>query len=120
MFWLCDQGMLPKRFLRLKKYPSLPLCPSCLFGTLKKRSWQTKSRNDLDGKHIWRKEENKPGDCVSVDQMVSHYPDLVASIFGRYTRDHITCVTVFKDHATDTSFRIYGHLQTWEVHFKLR
>ena len=109
MFRLCERGMLPKRFLRLKKYPALPLCPSCLFGTVKKRAWRSKSKKDSKGKHIRRKDEDKPGDRVSVDQMVSRHPGLVPRITGRHTRDRITCVTVFKDHATDVS---YSHLQT--------
>ncbi|MEY3108605.1 MAG: hypothetical protein RL730_956, partial [Actinomycetota bacterium] len=43
----------------------------------------------------------RPGDCVSVDQMVSAQPGLLPQEKGKLTRARIWGCTVFVDHATD-------------------
>jgi hypothetical protein len=62
-----------------------------------------------------------PGDVVSVDQLVSSTPGLVACLYGgRPTTEHYLGSTVFVDHASDFSY-IYHHtalISTQTVHAK--
>ena len=105
MFRLSELGYLPKKFLVLKPFRKQILCPSCLFGSAKRRSWRTRSKYN----GIRKEKQNFPGAKVSIDQMVSAHPGLVPRLSGRHTNERITCVTVYKDHYTDYS---YSHLQT--------
>eukprot|EP00977_Amphora_coffeiformis_P029403 scaffold40460_cov550-Amphora_coffeaeformis.AAC.1 len=50
----------------------------------------------------------KPGEVVSVDQMKSSVPGLIAQMAGIPTKQRYTVATVFVDHATDFS---YVHFQ---------
>ena len=102
MFSLCRNGYLPKKFLRLKS--SDLICPSCILGNQKRRPWRVRNQSSS----IRKPSETKPGDRVSIDQMISHQPGLVPRYSGRHTRDRITCVTCFKDHVSDFS---YSYLQ---------
>ena len=105
MFRLSEHGYLPKKFLDLKRLSKRILCPSCIFGSAKRRSWRTKGKP----KNIRKSSEINPGDKVSVDQMISIHPGLVPRLSGKHTRERISCATCYKDHATGYS---YSHLQT--------
>ena len=99
---LAQQGIIPRRLAALKDKP--PVCVSCLFGKAHKRPWRNKSKQSNP---IRSKDQTKPGDCVSTDQIVSAQPGLVPQMSGFLTSDRIWGVTVFVDHATDWT---YGHL----------
>ena len=49
-----------------------------------------------------------PGDTVSVDQLISQTPGLIAQMSGILTTQRYTCVTVFVDHYSNLG---YVHLQ---------
>ena len=105
MFKLCENGYFPKRFLQLKRDGVKLICPSCVFGKCRRRSWRTRGqpgsiRSDL---------ETKPGDRVSIDHIISAQPGQVPRMDGRHTRDRITAGCVFFDHVSGHS---YTHLQT--------
>jgi hypothetical protein len=51
---------------------------------------------------------NGPGDCVSIDQLESSVPSLIAQLRGFLTRKRYTTATVFIDHYSRLS---YIHLQ---------
>ena len=108
MFILADKGVLPKKFRKIKSYLKKPLCPSCLFGQVKRRPWRHKIGNKA-AKHIRKHNEIKVGDKVSIDQMSSAHPGLVPTITGRHTRERITGLTCYID---NFSRRSYSHLQT--------
>ena len=65
MFHLCENGVLPKKFLRLKG--QLLLCPSCVISKMKRKPCIFKG----DDNHIRKPSEAFPGGCVSIDHMES-------------------------------------------------
>lgn len=99
MYKLARANVLPKKFLRYKN--SAPFCASCAFGKGHRRQWRFKGK-----KHgtIRKLSDNKPGNGVSVEQLVSAQPGLVPQISGRLTSSHIHCVTIFVDHFSSFVF----------------
>lgn len=98
---MASLGYLPKRLSRCR----VPLCTSCLFGKATKRPWRTKtSKAKADLENI-----TKPGQCVSVDQLESTVPGLVAQLKGIPTKKRYGAATVFVDHHSGLS---YVHLQS--------
>ena len=61
-----------------------------------RRPWRTKKKNK-------RKigQANKPGQCVSVDQLQSTLPGFMAQIKGKLTHHRYTYATIFVDHYSD-------------------
>jgi hypothetical protein len=80
---MATRGLLPKRLANCR----IPMFQACINVRMTKRPWR--------GKKI--KNENKlltitaPGDCVSVDQMESTTPGLIAQIKGIPTNSKIPC-----------------------------
>jgi hypothetical protein len=83
-------GIIPKRLATC----DIPLCPSCLYGKMSRRRWWTGKEYRLI------LPATKPGQVVSVDQMDSSTPGLIAQLKGIPAR--------FVDHATNHTF---VHLQ---------
>jgi hypothetical protein len=96
---LATEGALPRRLARC----NVPICTSCMYGKLTKKPWRTKG----DITQI-RDEATIPGEIVSVDQMISSTPGLVAQLKGIPTRQQFKVATVFVDHVSDYT---YVHLQ---------
>jgi Reverse transcriptase (RNA-dependent DNA polymerase)/GAG-pre-integrase domain len=97
---MANQGFLPKYLAECK----VPLCTSCLYGKATRRPWRTKgATNDNDQYTITR-----PGECVSIDQLESTTPGLIAQLRGIPTTLRYKVATVFVDHATRYG---YVHLQ---------
>ena len=46
----------------------------------------------------------KPGECISVDQLISKTPGLIAQVKGWLTRRRYSAATVFADHASGLSY----------------
>jgi Reverse transcriptase (RNA-dependent DNA polymerase) len=93
-------GTIPRRLARCP----VPICTACLFGKATRKPWRGKHTSDGKG----YKPVDKPGQVVSVDQMVSPTKGFVAQMTGILTTKRYTCAMVFVDHATDLS---YIHLQ---------
>ena len=66
---LATDRKISKRILQVDKPP---VCLSCLFGKAHKRQWRTKGGN----KKI-KKEGVKPGEDISIDQVVMSHPGIV-------------------------------------------
>ena len=68
-------GILPKKFACLRNWKYL--CPSCLLAMQRKRYWLSKSKikGTLRPSSI-----KKPGDCVSIDHLISAQPGLIPRI----------------------------------------
>jgi Reverse transcriptase (RNA-dependent DNA polymerase) len=98
---LATTGQLPKRLTKVRD----PKCASCMYGLATRRPWRTKATPTA----IHMTEISKPGDCVSVDQMISPVPGLVAQTKGYPTKDRYNAATIFVDHYSDIT---YCHLQT--------
>ena len=102
---LVQNDVLPSKFRKLKGKPIL--CPSCMFGRMKKRAWRSKGAQNI--KHIRKESENYPGAKVSTDQLVVAQPGLVPRLSGRHSTSRICGATGFLDHNTGYS---YSSMQT--------
>jgi hypothetical protein len=98
---LAGMGVLPKRLLACK----IPICTSCLYGKATRRPWRSKTPNNVDETV---RTVTRSGDCVSVDQLESSTPGLVAQLKGRPTIKRYKAATIFLDHFSGLS---YVHLQ---------
>ena len=97
---MARMGILPKCLATCQ----VPLCTSCLFGKATKRPWRGKTPiNKMEKETI-----THPGQCVSVDQLESSTPGLIAQMRGIPTKARYKVATVFVDHFSGLS---YVHLQ---------
>jgi hypothetical protein len=95
------QGLLPKRPSKCK----IPICPSCFYGRLSRKPWRTsKATSPISTTNI-------PGAFVSVDQMKSTIPGLIAQMKGIPTTQRYKVAIVVIDYATDYTF-IYFQIDT--------
>jgi hypothetical protein len=97
---LASEGVLPVRLARC----NVPVCAGCMYGKLTRQPWRTKKTPSQIGEKA-----NLPGECVSVDQLYSTVPGLIAQIKGIPTRKRYHLATVFVDHLSDYTF---VHFQT--------
>ena len=93
MIQLVHAGVLPKKFLCF--WHSAPFCASYNFGEAHHRQWRYKS---TPGRSIRSVRDTSPSAQVSIDQMISAQPGLLAQMSGHLTRRRISCTTIFKDH----------------------
>ena len=70
---------------------------SCVFGTSHRKPWRSKA---VPGS-IRKDSKTEPGDCVSIDQLISAQPGLIPQMSGFLTNMGIWEATVFVDHITD-------------------
>jgi transposase InsO family protein len=83
-----------------------PLCSDCIASRMCRKQWRQKQEKERE---IKPRTKLLPGDVVSVDQLVSSTPGLVACIHGGYTtNEKYMGSTVFVDQASDFSY-IYHH-----------
>ena len=83
----------------------VPICTGCMYGKATRRPWRTKSPNNGVGT---ARTITRPGDCVSIDQLESATPGLIAQLKGKPTVKRYRVATVFVDHYSRVS---YAHLQ---------
>ena len=87
---------------RLLKCP-IPVFLACLFAKAVKRAWRSKSESAT------LKIASRPGEIVSIDQLKSSTPGLIAHSKGiPTTKERFTCATIFVDHF---SLMAYIYLQ---------
>ena len=96
---MARQGILPRKLAHCK----IPSCSACLYGKATKIAWRSKL-----GKHTTERKTLKPGEVISVDQMVSPVPGLIAQMVGFLTRQRYKYATVFVDQASRMGF-VYLH-----------
>ena len=89
------QGILPRRLAQCK----IPTGSLCLYRKATKRAWRSKQERQRQ-----RNQALKPGDVISVDQMVSPVPGLIAQMVGFLTKQHYKYATVFVDQASQMGF----------------
>ena len=75
MLRLSKFGVLPKRFLKLRKY--LPRCVSCMFGQSHRQPWRNKASASNVVGSLRKDSESKSDDRIATDQIVSAQPGLV-------------------------------------------
>jgi len=94
------QGTIPRRLLHAEK----AVCAACLYAKATRRGWRSKGRKD------WTSDNRvpSPGQCVSVDQLISPTPGLVVQLKGKLTKSRYTAATIYVDQYTGYG---YVHLQ---------
>jgi hypothetical protein len=93
---MAKQGILPRRLAKC----NVPVCSACMYAKATKRPWRSKTRkNEHDPD-----KPPKPGDVVSVDQLVSPVPGLIAQMTGFVTKQRYRYATVFVDQASKLGF----------------
>lgn len=93
---MAQQKLLPPS-LAISKVPQ---CAACLYGRATKCAWRTRAPpNKISPRVI-----NGPGDCISVDQLESSTPGLIAQIQGWITREWYRAATNFVDHYSRLSY----------------
>ncbi len=89
-------GYLPKILSKLQNKP--PLCVACQFGTAHRCPWCTKGKKSGS---IQKLDQTKPGDGVSVDQIISTQPGLIPQMAGFLTSKWIWGCTTFVNHVSN-------------------
>ena len=92
---MAHQGILPRRLAQCK----IPSCSACLYGKATKRAWRSKQERQSQQNQVL-----KPGKVISVDQMVSPVPGLIAQMVGFLTKQRYKYATVFVDQASRMGF----------------
>jgi hypothetical protein len=87
-------------FPRILATVQSPKCLGCIFGAMTKKPWRTKAHPKVKNVVV-----RVPGECVSVDQLESSTPGVVAQLKVIITKRRYTCATVFVDH-----FSRLGHV----------
>ena len=93
---MSNEGRLPPKLQQCRT----PKCAACLYGKATKRSWRTRAKPN----RIAPRTVEGPGDCVSIDQLESSTPGLIAQLRGWLTKQRYTTATVFTDHFSDLSY----------------
>ncbi|KAL7562425.1 hypothetical protein ACA910_020567 [Epithemia clementina (nom. ined.)] len=93
---MAKQGVIPPR---LAKCP-VPVCSACQYAKATKRQWRSKTIRDQDT----AKPPSRQGQVVSVDQLVSPTPGLIAQMTGFITKQRYQYATVYIDQATSLGF----------------
>ena len=102
IFMLTKWGFLRKRLLKCQN--KVPMCISCQFWSTHWRPWRTKGKKRGS---IRRTEQKKPGNNVSIDQIISSQPGLIPQMSGFLTHKRIWGYATFVDHVSDF---VYVHL----------
>jgi hypothetical protein len=95
MITLAQKGKLNRKLAKLKH--RLPVCMSCIFGMANCKPWCLKGEKGLIRKH----DDNAPGKCVSIDQMISAQLGLIPQMAGFLTNLNIWAATIVVDHYSD-------------------
>ena len=99
--WMARLGILPKRLAKC----NVPACSACLYAKATKRPWRAKTRhNEHPGS-----EPLKPGDVVSVDQMVSPVPGLIAHLYRTDSSQSLELISNNRIPAIEQIDRGQGH-----------
>jgi hypothetical protein len=94
---MAKAGIIPRR---LAKCPA-PVCSSCLCGKAAKHPWRGRSTKKSVSDVL---PVTRPGHVISVDQLVSPTPGLIAQMSGFLTNKRHRCAKVFVDNFSSLSF----------------
>ena len=94
---MVKQGIFPSRIAKC----AVLICSACQYAKATRHQWCTKScKHNQDV----IKSPTKPGQCVSVDQLVSPTPGLIAQMTGFITKQQYKYATVYVDQYSGLSF----------------
>jgi hypothetical protein len=94
---MARQGIVPRRLAKCR----IPTCSACLYSKATKRPWRGKPRTRGDNDET---QPTKPGEKVSVDQLVSPTPGLIAQMTGFLTTKRYRYATVYVDQFSRLGF----------------
>ena len=100
--WAAQLGLIPKKL----RHCTNEVCPACMYGKQKRRPWRSKGQTAKNARPI--KRAKAPGECVSVDQLISSVPGLVGQTTGKLTKQRLYVATIFVDHFSGLD---YVHVQ---------
>ena len=94
---MAKQGIFSSRIAKC----AVPICSLCQYAKATHRQWCTKScKNHQDvSEH-----PTKPGQCMSVDQLVSPTPGLIVQMTGFITKQWYKYATIYVDQYSGLSF----------------
>jgi hypothetical protein len=114
MITLVEKGKLNRKFAKLRH--KLPVCMSCMFGTVHCKPWRLKGEKGS----IRKPSDNAPGKCVSIDQMISTQPGLIPQMAGFLTISE-SGVQLFSLITSQTTFLLHSCMTSlWMKHCWLR
>jgi hypothetical protein len=93
---LALNGKIPKKLALIKP----PKCAGCLFGAMTKIPWRGKESKSSHKVFA----ATKPGETVSVNQMVSTEVGFFSQLKGKLTKKWYRCCTIFVDHYSRLRF----------------
>jgi hypothetical protein len=93
---LAEKGFLPRKIIHCRA----PECAACMYAKAMKRPWCYSSEDQP----IKPRMCSAPGECVSIDQLESDQPGLVAQMKGKVTTARYTCATFFVDQHSQWSY----------------
>ena len=93
---MAKNGEIPKKLAKVLP----PKCAGCLFGATTKIPWRGKESASSHEVFV----ATKPGECVSVDQMVSTQVGFFAQMKGKLTLHRYRGATIFVDHFSRLRF----------------
>jgi hypothetical protein len=93
---MAKQGTI---FKRLANCPA-PACLACSCAKAIRQQWRHRTPNNK----VESQKPTKPGERVSVDQMASPTPGLIAQLTGKLTTKRHTCATMHVDQAQRLGF----------------
>ena len=93
---MAKQGIIPRRLSKCR----VPTCSACLYAKATKRPWQSKPKKNGDGGI----KPTRPGQVISVDQLVSPTPGLIAQMIGFLTTKRYRYATVYVDQFSRLGF----------------
>ena len=83
------QGTLPQRYKRCR----LSFCASCTYGKATRKPWRLHISSNKDESN----RPQRPGECISVDQLISPTPGFIAQMSDKLTTQRYTCATIYVD-----------------------
>ena len=106
---MARQGALPKEYAKC----DTPVCNSCMYAKMTKRQWRHKQSHNHTPKV-----PPKPGEVISVDQMVSSTHGLVAQMTGILTTARYKYATVYVDQGSRLGYTYLQRTATAEETIK--
>lgn len=108
---MAQKGVIHPKF----KNANIPVCSACLYAKATRRQWRSKT-----SKNRIIKKATRPGQCVSVDQLVSPTPGLIAQLTGRLTTKRYKYATVFVDQYSGMGYTYLQQTATAEETIKAK
>jgi len=88
---MAKQNIIPRKLADIEP----PVCSACLYAKATRRQWRNRRRKDWSEK---KRTATRPGDIISVDQLVSPAPGFIGQMTGALTKQRYRYATIYVDH----------------------